>query len=67
MQVPGFYAGIDETGALFEVGWTKFPTLMHLAWQAQWQDYMLELRANLSRPALTVPIFTQQVVCRDCL
>ena len=35
--------------------------LMHLAWQAQWQDYMLELHANLSRPALTVPIFKQQV------
>ena len=34
-QVPGFYAGIDEKGRLFEMGWTKWPTLMHLAWQAR--------------------------------
>ena len=31
--MPGFYAGIDEKGRLFEMGWTKWPTLMHLAWQ----------------------------------
>ena len=34
-QVQGFYAGIDEKGRLFETGWTKWPTLMHLAWQVR--------------------------------
>ena len=61
MQVPGFYAGVDEQGALIEVGWCKWPTLMHLAWQGQWQHYLHHLHANLSRPALTVPVFLNQV------
>jgi len=30
LQVPGFYAGIDEQGKLIELGWSKWPTLMHL-------------------------------------
>ena len=29
----------------------------HLGWAAQWLEYEAELRANLSRPALTVPVF----------
>jgi hypothetical protein len=29
----------------------------HLGWAAQWLEYEAELRANLSEPALTVPVF----------
>ncbi|KAL3136583.1 hypothetical protein ABBQ38_005829 [Trebouxia sp. C0009 RCD-2024] len=60
-QVPGYYAGIDEQGRLIEMGWMKWPSLMHLAWQGQWQNYLHNLHANLSKPALTVPIFVNQV------
>ena len=67
VQVPGYYAGIDEEGRLIELGWSKWPTLMHLAWQGQWQEYLHNLKANLSRPALTVPIFTNQVSCLGSL
>lgn len=61
VQVPGYYAGIDEQGRLIEMGWMKWPSLMHLAWQGQWQNYLHNLHANLSKPALTVPIFVNQV------
>lgn len=64
MQVPGYYAGINEQGKLIELGWTKWPSLMHLAWQGQWQNYLHNLQANLSKPALTVPVFVKQVKSR---
>lgn len=37
---------------------------MHLAWAAEWFEYMTELQANLTRPALVVPVFNHQV-CTD--
>ena len=61
VQVPGYYTGIDEQGKLIELGWSKWPSLMHLAWQGQWQNYLHNLQANLSKPALTVPVFVNQV------
>ena len=33
LQVSGHYAGIGERGQLIELGWSKWPILMHLAWQ----------------------------------
>ena len=33
----------------------------HLGWAAQWLEFEAELRANLSRPALTVPVFEDAV------
>lgn len=60
----GNFAGIDERGRLVQVGWEVFPTLKHLAWEAQWLAFAAELRANLSRPALVVPVFESQVVSR---
>ena len=39
----------------------KEPSLMHVAWAAQWMLYNAELRFNLSRPALSIPIFDNQV------
>jgi hypothetical protein len=38
-----------------------FPTLKQLAWEAQWLAFQAELHANLSRPALVVPMFKPQV------
>lgn len=34
---------------------------MHLGWAAQWLLYEAELSANLSRPALVVPVFEEEV------
>ena len=61
VERPGYHAGIDERMQLAELGWMKFPRLMHLGWAAQWLQYEAELRANLSRPALVVPIFEEEV------
>jgi hypothetical protein len=44
------------------VGWEKVPFLMHLGWAAQWTDYYRELRANLSRPALSLNVFNYSYV-----
>lgn len=41
------------------MGWEKIATLSFLSWQAQWQGYASELRANLSSPALVISIVTQ--------
>ena len=60
-QVPGYFAAVDAGGRLAQLGWQKFPTLLHLAWGAQWLDYSLRLAANLSRPALVLPVFHHQV------
>ena len=46
---------------LADLGWVTFPKLMHLGWAAQWLEYEGRLRANLSCPALEVPIFKEAV------
>ena len=58
---PGYFAAVDGRLALAEVGWLKFPKLMHMGWAGQWLLYEAELAANLSRPALVVPVFEDQV------
>ena len=58
---PGYFAIINADMELAELGWTTFPKLMHLGWAAQWLEYEGRLRANLSRPALEVPIFKETV------
>ncbi len=55
-DVSGFYFIIDETDALREMGWIKYAMLAHVAWQAQYQGYLAQLRFNLSIPALEVPV-----------
>lgn len=62
VQVPGYYAAVDEERRLQEVGWQKFPTLMHVVWEAQWLVYMQQLRQRLAGPALTVPVFEDVVL-----
>ena len=46
---------------MLQVGWIKFPSLMHLAWAAQWLQYDRELRANLTRPAHIITVFDDAV------
>lgn len=58
---PGYFAAVNSRGELAEVGWLKFPKLMHIGWAAQWLQYEAELQANLSKPALVVQIFKEQV------
>eukprot|EP00884_Botryococcus_braunii_P002886 jgi/Botrbrau1/12599/Bobra.0169s0127.1 len=61
----GFWAAVDEQGLLQQVGWEKFPTLMHLAWAAQWFEYTTELQNNLTKPALVVPVFRHQAMAGE--
>ncbi len=58
---PGYFAIINADMELAELGWVTFPKLMHLGWAAQWLEYEGRLKANLSRPALEVPIFKNKV------
>ena len=58
---PGYFAIINADMELAELGWVTFPKLMHLGWAAQWLEYEGRLKANLSRPALEVPIFKEKV------
>ena len=48
-------------GDVVQVGWESGPTLALLAWEAQWLLYTGELERNLTRPAVSLPIFTDQV------
>ena len=57
----GHFAAVDHRGHLAEVGWEKFPTLMHAAWAAQWLDYERRLAARLALPAVTLPVFHDEV------
>lgn len=43
------------------MGWESGPTLALLAWEAQWLLYTGELERKLTRPAFSLPIFTDQV------
>lgn len=61
LQGPGLFAGIDAHGRLLEAGWQKFPSLLHLVWAAQWEEYKRGLEARLQQPALVVPVFERQV------
>lgn len=58
---PGYFAIVNADMELAELGWIKFPKLMHLGWAAQWLQYEARLKANLSRPALEVPVFKEEV------
>ena len=58
---PGYFAIVNADMELAELGWIKFPKLMHLGWAAHWLQYEARLKANLSRPALEVPVFKEEV------
>ncbi|KAL6745640.1 hypothetical protein V8C86DRAFT_2972134 [Haematococcus lacustris] len=63
-QVPGNFFGVDAAGKLIELGWVKLPTLMHMAWQAQYQEYLAEVeqRKAAEPPDLELQAFDQAVL-----
>ena len=61
-SVPGFFLGIDELGELYEPGWLKLPSARFLSWEAQYRQYFTQLRANLTRPALVVPVANHSIM-----
>ena len=46
-------------------GWEKYPWMRILSWEAQWLEYTQELYTNLTKPALTVPIFGPTIMKGD--
>ncbi|XP_008297579.1 uncharacterized protein LOC103370331 [Stegastes partitus] len=54
---PNFFIGIDQQGALAEMGWFLYPTFSFINWQAQWFDFSADLQAKLQSPAKVVPVF----------
>ena len=59
---PGYLAAVDASNRLQQVGWQqRTPSLMPLAWAAQWLHYASDLKRRLAAPALVVPVFEQQV------
>ena len=60
-MVPGYFAAVDTDNRLQQLGWQRQPTLMHLAWAAQWLHYAANLSERLQEPALVVPVFERQV------
>lgn len=57
----GLAAGVDADGRLFEIGWQKYPSLVHVAWASQWQDYLTALRETLDAQGddtVVVPVFS---------
>jgi hypothetical protein len=55
---PASLLAIDGDGRVAEVGWPKYSTLQMLSWQAAYFDFQTELRQNLSKPALVVPVMS---------
>ncbi|XP_054637343.1 uncharacterized protein si:dkey-256h2.1 isoform X2 [Dunckerocampus dactyliophorus] len=54
---PNFFIGIDQQGALSEMGWFLYPTFSFVNWQAQWFDFYADLQLKLDLPATVIPVF----------
>uniref|UniRef100_A0A3Q3VQB7 Peptide-N-glycosidase F N-terminal domain-containing protein n=1 Tax=Mola mola TaxID=94237 RepID=A0A3Q3VQB7_MOLML len=54
---PYFFFGVDQQGALSEMGWFLYPSFSFVNWQAQWFDFYTELQTKLQNPAKVVPVF----------
>jgi hypothetical protein len=54
---PAFFFAINSAGELGELGWVKIPTAMFFGWHAQHEIYADAVRANLTEPAVVVPVF----------
>ncbi|KAJ7985419.1 hypothetical protein DPEC_G00351850 [Dallia pectoralis] len=54
---PNFFIGIDQQGALSEMGWFLYPSFKFINWQAQWFDFSQRLHTRLCEPALMVSVF----------
>ena len=56
------FEGVFLKPYTLQVGWESGSTLALLAWEAQWLLYTAELERKLTRPAVSLPIFTNQVL-----
>ncbi|XP_071388895.1 uncharacterized protein [Centroberyx affinis] len=54
---PNFFIGIDQQGALAEMGWFLYPTFRFINWQAQWFEFYADLQTRLRSPAQVVSVF----------
>ncbi|XP_062277932.1 uncharacterized protein si:dkey-256h2.1 [Scomber scombrus] len=54
---PSFFIGIDQQGALAEMGWFLYPSFSFVNWQAQWFDFYADLWTKLQSPAKVVSVF----------
>lgn len=52
-----FFFGIDQQGALAEMGLFLYPSFSFFNWQAQWFDFYTDLQNKLQNPAKVVPVF----------
>uniref|UniRef100_UPI003AAB2C9B uncharacterized protein isoform X1 n=1 Tax=Centroberyx gerrardi TaxID=166262 RepID=UPI003AAB2C9B len=54
---PNFFIGIDQQGALAEMGWFLYSTFRFINWQAQWFEFYEDLQTKLRSPAQVVSVF----------
>ncbi|XP_044064160.1 uncharacterized protein si:dkey-256h2.1 [Siniperca chuatsi] len=54
---PNFIFGIDQQGALAEMGGFLYPSFSFINWQAQWFDFYADLQTRLQSPAKVVSVF----------
>lgn len=59
---PNFFFGIDQQGALSEMGWFLYPTFRFIAWQAQWFIFNDGLQEHLKGPASVVSVFNRSLM-----
>ncbi|KAJ8354490.1 hypothetical protein SKAU_G00220570 [Synaphobranchus kaupii] len=60
---PNFFFGIDQQGALAEMGWFLYPTFRFISWQAQWFEYSSQLQEQLhSSSAQVLAVFDNAVM-----
>lgn len=62
---PNFFIGIDQKGALAEMGWFLYPSFSFINWQAQWFEFSAGLQSKLQSPAKIVPVFDQVTMQGD--
>ncbi|XP_047217316.1 uncharacterized protein si:dkey-256h2.1 isoform X2 [Girardinichthys multiradiatus] len=54
---PNFFIGVDQQGALAEMGWFLYPSFSFINWQAQWFEFSAGLQIKLQSPAKVIPVF----------
>ncbi|XP_075266555.1 LOW QUALITY PROTEIN: uncharacterized protein LOC115396397 [Salarias fasciatus] len=62
---PNFFIGVDQQGALAEMGWFLYPSFSFINWQAQWFDFSADLQAKLQTPAKIVSVFDKVLMQGD--
>ncbi|XP_056158024.1 uncharacterized protein LOC130133585 [Lampris incognitus] len=62
---PNFFVGIDQQGALAEVGWFLYPTFSFINWQAQWFHFYHGLQTRLQTAAQVVCVFDKVLMQGD--